>query len=152
MNALYRLLLVSCLLVSTVGLATAAAPAVPAEAKYPTAIHGTWFVRDAAGRAACRQLLRNRAEEKLKDATVISAQRWVDWSEGESSHATPVSVRRIAPGQWRFVEHFHLNDDDEFVVAKTSVKLVRPGVISETYEYRDSGATKTATRSLVRCR
>jgi hypothetical protein len=152
MKAFDWLLAVGALLVSVAGAASAAAPAVPAEAKYPTAIHGTWFVRDAAGRAACRQLLRHRTDDKLQDASVISAARWVDWSEGESSQATPVSIRRIAPGRWRFVEHFHLNDDDEFVVANTSVKLLRPGVINETYEYRDSGATKTATRSLFRCR
>lgn len=152
MKAFDWLLVVGTLLVSTTSAASAAAPARPVEAKYPAAIHGTWFVRDAAGRAACRQFLRDRADDKLQDASVISAARWVDWSEGESSHATPVSVRLIATGHWRFVEHFHLNDDDEFVVANTSVKLLRPGVINETYEYRDSGATKTATRSLFRCR
>jgi hypothetical protein len=151
MKALGQWLLVSCLLVTTTG-ASAATPARPAKVSYPVAIHGTWFVRDGAGRAACRQFLRDRADDKLQDASVISAARWVDWSEGESSHATPVSVKRIAPGHWRFVEHFHLNDDDDFVVAKTSVKLLRPGVINETYEYRDSGATKTATRALFRCR
>jgi hypothetical protein len=143
-------------LVLTLALSTWANSALAVEkapsVQYPKAVHGTWFVSDAAGRAACRQFLRDPTIDKFQDATVITGQRWEDWSEGESSHATPVSARRVAQGHWRFESNFNLNNDDKSVVAKNSVKFLRPGVFKETYGYQDSGVTKQATRTLFRCR
>lgn len=128
-----------------------AAYAAP-EAAYPSQLHGAWFERGASGRAACKQFLRDHDQSKLNDAQVVTAERWTDISEGESSYATLVSVSKTGAKDWRFVERFHLNGDNESSQTIGRARLAGKDSLLQTYEFKDEGATKTATRVLRRCR
>lgn len=129
---------------------TAAALAKP-PVQYPKAVHGTWMEMGSEGRAACRELRKDRDESKVSKALIVTGSRWTDVSDGERSYATPVEVRRTPSGTWHFIEHFHLNGAETFTKTRSKVRKTRPGVIQLTYEFVDSGVTKQATRSYFRC-
>lgn len=122
-----------------------------APVQYPKAVHGTWMELGKEGRAACHQLRKDRDESKLSKALVVTGPRWINFSEGERSYATPVEVRRTPAGTWHFVEQFHLYGEEQFTKTHSQVRKTRPGVIRLTYEFVDSGVTKQATRSYFRC-
>lgn len=122
------------------------------ETAYPSELHGVWLERGSSGRTACKQFLRNHDQSTLSDAQVVTAERWTDVSEGESSYSTLVSVTKAGTRAWRFVERFHLNGDAESSETKGRARLMGKDSMLQTYEFRDEGATRTATRVLRRCR
>lgn len=119
--------------------------------QYPKAVHGIWMEQGKEGRAACRELRKDRDESKVSNGLIVTASRWTDVSEGERSHATPVQIRRTPSGTWQFIERFHLNGAESFTQTRSQVRKTRPGVIRRTYEFVDSGVTQQATRTYFRC-
>ncbi|MFP8778289.1 hypothetical protein [Hydrogenophaga sp. RWCD_12] len=122
-----------------------------AETGYPPVLHGVWFDRTAEGRSACKLYRRHADGKKLGNATVISATRWTEVSEGESSYSSTVKVEKAGVNRWHFVEHFHLNEANEFTETQTEVRLPARGVMKQTFQFTDNGVVRKSTRVLFKC-